>query len=79
MSDIWVDPDHYKGFSIETIDMMVKIWGAEKVAIHCEITAFKYRMRAGMKTHQPATRDIEKADWYINKAKELREELSKRA
>ena len=68
----YVNPSHYKGFSKEVIDMMVDIWGKETVAIHCEITAFKYRMRSGTKPDQPIERDLKKAIWYLNKAKELK-------
>jgi hypothetical protein len=36
------------------------------------MTAFKYRMRLGLKPDQPIGRDLEKAMWYENKANELR-------
>ena len=62
-------PKHYTQGSKEVIDMMVDIWGKESVAIYCEINAFKYRMRAGLKGN--ATEDIEKAKWYENKRLEL--------
>ena len=68
----YINPSHYKGFSKEVIDMMVDVWGKENVATHCEITSFKYRMRLGTKPDQPIERDLEKANWYINKAKELK-------
>lgn len=68
----YINPSHYKQFSVEAIDMMVKIWGNEKVADHCEMCAFKYRMRMGTKPDQSIEQDIKKADWYLNKAKELR-------
>ena len=68
----FVNPDHYKQFSVEVIDMMVAIWGKEATAIHCEMCAFKYRMRMGEKPEQPIERDLEKVNWYLNKAKELR-------
>ena len=64
--------DHYKQGSKEVIEMMVDIWGREAVAKHCEMCAFKYRMRLGNKPDQPIERDLEKARWYENKAKELR-------
>lgn len=67
-----INPSHYQQFSIETIDMMVAIWGNEKVAAHCEMCAFKYRMRMGEKPDQPIERDMGKVQWYLNKAKELR-------
>lgn len=68
----FVNPNHYKSFSVETIDMMIKIWGKEKVIDHCEMCAFKYKLRLGDKPDQPVERDIAKANWYINKAKELK-------
>lgn len=68
----YIDPDHYKQFPVETIDMMIRIWGVEAVITHCEITAFKYKMRLGSKPDQPAERCLEKANWYLNKANELR-------
>jgi hypothetical protein len=69
----YINPNHYKGFTKETIDMMVDIWGKENVAIHCEITAFKYKMRVGSKPNQSIEQEISKANWYLNKAKELRQ------
>ncbi|NQZ76816.1 MAG: DUF3310 domain-containing protein [Ekhidna sp.] len=70
-----VNPDHYKSFSVETIDMMVSIWGVESVATHCEITAFKYKMRAGDKPGSIVSTDLDKARWYLNKSNELRGEI----
>jgi len=69
----FVNPSHYKNFSVEVIDMMEKIWGKEATALHCEMCAFKYKMRAGDKPDQPIFRDLEKAQWYINQAKVLRQ------
>ena len=67
----FVNPAHYQQFSIEVIDMMADIWGKEKTATHCEMCAFKYKLRAGSKPDQPIERDLEKAAWYLSKAKEL--------
>jgi hypothetical protein len=69
----FVNPNHYKSFSVEAIDMMVAIYGKEAVAIHCECCALKYKLRAGDKPDQPVDRDLDKASWYLNKAKELRD------
>lgn len=63
-------PAHYTRYTVEVIDMMVAIWGPEKVADYCEINAFKYRMRAGKKGE--AAVDMEKEEWYLRKSKELR-------
>lgn len=68
----YVNPQHYKRYSTEVIDMMVKIFGVEETAQHCEMTAFKYRMRAGTKPKQSVELDFEKEQWYLNKARELR-------
>lgn len=65
-------PSHYNHYSSETISMMVAIWGKEKVADWCEITAFKYRMRMGTKPDNSIEQDLKKEQWYLNKAKELR-------
>lgn len=51
---------------------MVAIWGKEKVADWCEITAFKYRMRMGTKPDNSIEQDLKKEQWYLKKAKELR-------
>lgn len=69
-----ISPDHYKSYSVETIDMMVAIYGKEKTAIHCELTAFKYRQRLGKK--DSLQQDLAKEKWYLDKAKELRNDNS---
>ena len=68
-------PSHYNTYSVETIDMMVRVFGKEKVADWCEITAFKYRMRMGTKPDNSIEQDLKKEQWYLNKAKELRKEI----
>ena len=71
----YVNPSHYKKGGKEVIDMMLDIWGAEKLIAHCEMNSFKYRMRLGEKPDQPIQRDLDKAQWYELKAKELRKML----
>ena len=73
----FINPDHYKKGGKEVIEMMEDIWGVEKLIAHCEMCAFKYRMRLGEKPGQPINRDLEKANWYENKANELREKQEK--
>lgn len=68
------NPKHYNNYSVECIDMMQRIWGAEATALWCEMTAFKYRMRLGLKPDNPIEQDLEKEAWYLAKAKELRKE-----
>jgi hypothetical protein len=67
-----IKPKHYQSNSMEVWEMMLKIWGKEKFIAFCEMNAFKYRMRAGLKPDQPIDRDLDKARWYEEKAKELR-------
>jgi len=69
----YVNPNHYKKGNKEVWEMMVDIWGVDAFISHCEMNAFKYRMRAGDKPNQPVQRDIAKANWYEAKARELRE------
>jgi hypothetical protein len=71
----FVNPEHYKRGNMEVIDMMKLLWGTEALILHCEMSAFKYRMRAGTKPDQPIERELEKARWYDEKAKKLRYEL----
>lgn len=68
----FVNPKHYKRYSLEVIDMMVKIWGRAKAADYCEMNAFKYRQRMGTKPGQSIELDMEKENWYLEKAAELR-------
>ena len=65
-------PAHYNRFDVETIDMMKAIWGNEKTRTFCQLNAFKYRMRAGLKGI--ASEDLEKENWYHNKVVELESE-----
>lgn len=57
---------------METIDMMIQLFGKDRVADFCEINAFKYRMRLGMK--DDIQQDFKKEQWYLNKMRELRNE-----
>lgn len=66
-------PPHYNKYSVECVDMMERILGAESTALWCEMTAFKYRMRIGTKPSNPIQQDLEKELWYLRKAKELRD------
>ena len=63
-------PDHYNTYPIECLDMMIAIWGKDKVRDFCIMNAFKYRMRLGHKDN--IYQDIEKEEWYLRKAEELR-------
>lgn len=64
-------PSHYSGGGIECIDAMVSAFGVEAVKTFCKLNAFKYLWRAERKN---GDEDINKANWYINKYKELTDE-----
>jgi len=70
-------PSHYNEWSYEVIDMMEKIYGTELTAMWCEITAYKYAMRMGFKPTDSIQQEIDKRNWYLNKAKELKNKLNK--
>ena len=61
-------PQHYTTYDVETLDMMIRIWGIQETISFCKLNAFKYRMRAGHKDN--AQQDIDKALWCENKMKE---------
>ncbi len=65
-------PNHYKGNKYECIDIMLDVFGKEKVSAFCELNAFKYQWRS----HQKGTdlQDKRKAIWYLNKYNELNSE-----
>ena len=65
-------PQHYNQWSMEVIDMMQKIYGLENTAIFCEMNAFKYAMRMGFKPTDNIQQDINKRNWYLNKANEIK-------
>lgn len=64
-------PSHYNlPDRKECIDEMIDIYGLKDVAKWCEITAYKYKYRAGHKGS--VTEDMSKAAWYTVKACELK-------
>lgn len=64
-------PSHYNNYSVEVLEMMRRIWGDEKVAIFCELNAFKYRMRMGLKEGNPTEQDLAKEMFYLEYMKKL--------
>lgn len=69
-------PSHYNEWSYEVIDMFEKIYGTELTAWWCELTAMKYAMRMGFKPTDDVIQDLNKRNWYLDKAKELRNKLN---
>lgn len=66
--DVVNHPSHYCQSGIECIDEMILVFGKETVANFCLCNVWKYRKRALLKNGQE---DMDKADWYMNKFKEL--------
>lgn len=56
----------------ECIEEMIDKWSAELTAIWCEMTAYKYEYRAGLKDGNSKEQDMAKRDWYLRKASEIR-------
>ena len=69
-------PNHYNTYDVEVIEMMERIWGPEKTAIWCEMTAFKYRLRMGTKPDNDILQDLNKEKWYLNKFNELKRKIN---
>lgn len=64
-------PSHYcKGGNMECIDEMELVFGPKYVMAFCLLNAWKYRRRAMYKNGQ---QDMDKAAWYLDKYKELKE------
>lgn len=74
----FINPIHYdEDDGRETYEHMIDIWGKEKVAIWCEMTAFKYKKRMGKKPTENLERELNKMEWYVDKAKEIRLEMKR--
>ena len=62
-------PSHYQGNKQECIDVMLDVFGKEKVSAFCELNAFKYQWRSHLKGTD--IQDKKKAIWYLDKYNEL--------
>lgn len=75
--DIVDHPPRYNQYSVEVIDMMEMIYGKEAMALWCEMTAFKYRQRMGLKPGVTIGNDLEKEKWYLKRRLEVLERIEK--
>jgi len=73
----YINPSHYKKGGKEVYEMMIDIWGTEAYIKHCQMCAFKYRMRLGNKPEQPVERDLDKARWYEDMASKIEQQKDK--
>lgn len=71
--DIVNHPNHYTRGGMECIDEMELVFGKDAVATFCLLNVWKYRKRA---VYKNGKEDLAKADWYMNKYKELCEECN---
>ena len=62
-------PSHYQCSKHECIDIMLDVFGKEKVSAFCDLNAFKYQWRANSKGTD--IQDKQKAIWYNQKYIEL--------
>lgn len=67
-------PSHYQSSKYECIDVMLDVFGKEKVSAFCELNAFKYQWRANSKGTD--IQDKKKAIWYNQKYIELNKKES---
>ena len=71
VADLINEPPHYiSDNGIECFDAMVASQGVYAVISFCECNVFKYIWRYRKKN---GLEDLKKAQWYLNKAVELRE------
>ena len=64
-------PNYYNRYSVEVVEMARRIWGDEAMKTAAEITAFIYRMRAGIKPDNPIEQDLAKEEFWLNYAKKI--------
>lgn len=68
-TDVVNHPSHYcQEGSMECIEEMIVIFGAQATRHFCLLNAWKYRKRALYKNGEE---DMKKSDWYIKKYIEL--------
>lgn len=72
--DMVNSPAHYNQSSIECIDEMILVLGKQATADFCLGNVWKYRNRAPYKGNP--IEDAKKADWYMMKYKELKDEMN---
>lgn len=72
--DVVNEPSHYKHGRYEVIDEMLIVFGPQKTYDFCVLNAWKYRARAPFKGN--AKQDMEKADRYLEMAKEIADAYS---
>lgn len=67
--DMVNNPNHYTDRKFECIEEMEILFGKEATIDYCKLAAYKYKHRADLKGKREE--DLDKADWYLSKVKEL--------
>lgn len=57
---------------------MIALFGVDETMAFCKLNAHKYRYRVGAKDSETREKDLQKADWYIDKFMELKEKKLKK-
>lgn len=73
-NDVVREPAHYKQGRYEVIDEMLIVFGPQKTYDFCILNAWKYRARAAFKG--AAEQDMDKANRYLEMAKEIVDKYS---
>lgn len=72
--DMVNNPEHYKMGTFEVIDEMILVFGPARTYEFCIMNAWKYRSRALYKGD--LKQDMEKADRYLQMAKQIMDKNS---
>lgn len=80
MAEMVNHPSHYNiPGRKECLDEMIDIYGIKATEKFCRMNAYKYHYRMGLKDGNSKEQDVAKAEWYENKADELKHVRKKRA
>lgn len=73
--DVVNHPSHYNQGKVETIDLMEYKYGTRATLTYCVLNVEKYLSRAPFKGKKEE--DEDKAMWYMDKSKELKNKVSR--
>lgn len=69
--DMVNNPDHYKMFQAEAIDIIESALTHEEYVGYLKGNMLKYRLRAGFKEKSKRDEDLNKSNWYQDRMKLL--------
>ena len=56
--------------------MMERIFGLYDTYAFCKLNAYKYRMRMGTKPGTPVQQDLDKEQWYLTRAENIKSRMT---